>query len=294
MTDLVRMRLATLSDAPGDEATLDTPLSPASQHPVVVYLAGLAPGSRRAMRDALRIIAALASGGTHTELSFPWSELRYQHTAAIRAALQERYAPATTNKMLSALRRVLKEAQRLGQLSNDEYAAAVDFRPVHGERPAAAAGRALARGELRALLDACAEDPSAAGARDAAIIALGYACGLRRAELVALDLTSYDRTTGTLTIHGKRHKIRALPLEAGAREALDDWLLVRGEVPGPLFVRIRCGGHIGTERLTDQAIYHIEAMRAAQAGVAPGQSHLMNEGPGADSHGSRQPGSAWC
>ncbi len=102
------------------EPALLTSVPPASQHPVAVYLAGLAPGSRRAMRDALRIIAELASGGTHTELSFPWSELRYQHTAAIRAALQERYAPATTNKMLSALRRVLKEAQRFGLLSNDE------------------------------------------------------------------------------------------------------------------------------------------------------------------------------
>ena len=92
--------------------------------------------------------------------------------------------------------------------------------------------------QLGALLDAYAEDPSAAGARDAAIIALGYACGLRRAELVALDLDSYDRTTRTLTIHGKRHKIRAVPLEAGVDEALEDWLAVRGDAAGPLFVRI--------------------------------------------------------
>src|SRR3954452_8627973 len=90
---------------------------PASQHPVAVYLASLAPGSPRAMRDALRIIAELASNGVHTEITFPWAALRYQHTAAIRAALQERYAPATCNKILCALRRVLKEAQRLGQLS---------------------------------------------------------------------------------------------------------------------------------------------------------------------------------
>ena len=102
------------------EPMLPASVPPVSQHPVAVYLSGLAPSSREAMRDALRIIAELVSGGTHTELSFPWSELRYQHTTAIRAALQERYAPATTNKMLSALRRVLKEAQQFGLLSNDE------------------------------------------------------------------------------------------------------------------------------------------------------------------------------
>ena len=41
----------------------------------------------------------------------------------------------------------------------------------------------------------------------------------------------------------------------------------------PLFVRIRRGGHIGIERLTDQAIYHIEATRAADAGVARFSPH---------------------
>ena len=122
--------------------------------------------------------------------------------------------------------------------------------------------------QLGALLDACAEDPSAACARDAAIIALGYACGLRRAELVALDLDSYDRTTRTLTIHGKRRKIHAVPLEAGVDEALEDWLAVRGDAAGPLFVRIQRGGHFGSERLTDQAVYHIQATRVATAGVA--------------------------
>jgi integrase/recombinase XerD len=248
-------------------------LSAVDQHPVAVYLASLAPGSRRTMRNALGIIAELASDGTHSELTFPWAALRYQHTAAIRAALQERYAPATANKMLVALRRVLKEAQRLGQLSNDEYAAAVDYKPISGDGPMAAAGRALDGGELRALLEACAEDIGPAGVRDAAIIAIAYACGLRRAEIVALDIASYNHTTGSLTIHGKRRKVRVVPLERGATDALQAWLQVRGVTPGPLFVRIRRGGHIGTERLTDQAVYHIEATRAKQAGVAHFSPH---------------------
>ena len=257
---------------PQDVATLAA-LSSVDQHPVAVYLASLAPGSRRTMRNALMIIAELASDGTHTEITFPWAALRYQHTAAIRAALRERYAPATANKMLVALRRVLKEAQRLGQLTNDEYAAAVDYKPISGDGPTAAAGRALTGGELRALLLACAEDDGPAGVRDAALIAIAYACGLRRAEIVALDIASYDRDTGNLTIHGKRQKVRIVPLEQGATEALHAWLGIRGAAAGPLFVRIRRGGHIGTERLTDQAIYHIEATRARQAGVAHFSPH---------------------
>ncbi len=257
---------------PQDATTLAV-LPTVDQHPVVIYLASLAPGSRRTMRNALMIIAELASDGRHTELTFPWAALRYQHTMAIRAALRERYAPATANKMLVALRRVLKEAQRLGQISNDEYAATVDYKPISGDGPMAAAGRALTGGELRALIQVCGEDDGPAGVRDAALIAIAYACGLRRAEIVALDIASYDRINGSLTIHGKRRKVRVVPLEQGATEALHAWLQIRGATEGPLFVRIRRGGNIGKERLTDQAIYHIEQTRAKQAGVAHFSPH---------------------
>ncbi len=46
--------------------------------------------------------------------SMPWERLRYQHTAALRTWLAGRYAPATANRHLAALRGVLREAWRLG------------------------------------------------------------------------------------------------------------------------------------------------------------------------------------
>ncbi|MBA2534559.1 MAG: hypothetical protein H0V21_06075, partial [Rubrobacter sp.] len=106
---------------------------PLELHPARVYLLSLSEGSRRTMRTALQAIAELVSAGRADVLSLPWHELRYQHTSAIRSALTERYAPATANKMLSALRGVIKECWRLGYIDAEQRDRACDLPPVRGK-----------------------------------------------------------------------------------------------------------------------------------------------------------------
>src|SRR5215204_3878576 len=90
---------------------------PRDEDPVLAYLARLSPGSRRTMRASLETIARLASAGQVGALDFPWWMLRYQHAEAIRGRLAEAYAPATANKMLSAMKGVLKSCWRLGLMT---------------------------------------------------------------------------------------------------------------------------------------------------------------------------------
>ncbi len=237
-----------------------------SNNPALVYLAGLSSEqSRRTMRQALDTIAGLLTEGQADILSMPWASLRFQHTNLIRSALAEQYKAATANKMLSALRGVLKSAWRLGQMSAEDYQRAADVKAIKGET--LPAGRSITPGELGALLDVCANDQTPAGARDAAIIALLYTCGLRRAELVGLDLADYDAGAGTLVIRGKGNKERLAHVVNGAADALTDWLSIRGERSGALLFPIRKGGHIHSGRLTTQAIWHILQERAHKAGV---------------------------
>ena len=228
-----------------------------------VYLARLGNGSRRTMRQALDTIAGIVSSGSADALSLPWHELRFQHTAALRSELAERYRPATTNKMLSALRGVLKTAWRLGQLDADSYRRAADLPSVNGTT--LPAGRSLTSGEIAALLNTCGAEQGAKGIRDAALIGVLYS-GLRRAEVVGLDLADWD-AAGALRVLGKGRKERLVPLVNGARLALGDWLLIRGDEPGPLFLPVRKGGMVMRRRLTTQAIYHILVTRAEQAGI---------------------------
>ena len=246
----------------------------ADQHPALVYLASLAPGSRRTMRQALDVMAGILTAQQFDHLSLPWGALRFQHVQAVRSALMERYSAATANKMLSALRQTLRMAWRLGYLSAEEYERVADIQPVSGEKPDAAAGRALSFGEWVALFAICAADAGPAGVRDAALIALLKVCGLRRAEVAALRFEDYDQTMGTLRVRGKRNKTRSVPIEdSGAKDALADWLYLRGDWEGSLFVRIRKGNNITRQALTDQGIYHILNTRSQAARTAKFTPH---------------------
>lgn len=262
------MEDAPLAPLAPEEATLVTA---ADRHPVAVYLARLAPGSRRAMGQVLDVVAGILSSGRVTAAALPWPALRYQHTQAVRAALAARYAPATANKALAALRGVLGECFRLGLVSAEDHARAADLRNVKGE--SAPRGRALKPGELVALFGAC-DATTAQGARDAAILAVLFGAGLRRAEAVALDLADFDSATGELRVrNGKGKKARTVWATNGARDALLAWLDVRGPQPGPLLLGIDKGETVRPGRITDGALYQIVARIQRAAKVKPWSPH---------------------
>ena len=242
------------------------------QNPAAVYLASQAPTGRRSQQQALNTIAGMLSGGTADCFNLEWAGLRYQHTAAIRARLSELYSSATANKMLVALRRVLKECWRLGLMTAEDYQRAADLQAVTGET--IPAGRSVTTGEMLALMNDCMNDPSPAGARDAAIITLMYSTGLRRDELVSLDISNLDPESGRLVITGKRKKQRTAYLLKGAYDAMSDWLVVRGMDSGPIFVAITKGGRLQLGReMTSQAIYNMLSKRAKAAGVKEFSPH---------------------
>jgi site-specific recombinase XerD len=245
---------------------------PPDQHPARVYLARLGEGSRRTMRTALDTVAALLTGHRWDADTVDWSRLRYQHTAALRAVLLERYQRATTNKHLAALRGVLREAWQLGQMMAEDYHRAVNVRVVTATT--LPRGRALTRRELRALFRVCQQDSRPSGARDAALFAVLYGAGLRRSEVVALDLADYDLETGALTIRAaKGRKDRLAYTTNGSRAALGVWLTVRSKEPGPLFWPIDQAGRMTARRMTAQSILEILERRARQARVARFSPH---------------------
>ncbi len=247
---------------------------PLDRNPAYVYLASLKASGRRPQAQALGVITNILLGKDKNDkedkpeyLTIRWAALRFQHTAAIRAQLLAwAYKPATANRILSALRGTLRAAWQLGQMSAEELARAVDIKNVPGQT--LPAGRGLSPGEISGLMGACGADLSPAGARDAAIIAILYSCGLRRDELVNIALEDYDSTTGELRVLvAKRGKERVTWVTGGADAAMADWLAVRGDAPGPLFQPINKGGKIMPGSMTPQAVYNRLVRRGKQAGI---------------------------
>jgi len=245
---------------------------PPDRHPVAVYLARLAPSSRRPMRAALEDAARILTSAQLTAEQVPWQTLERPHLIALRSQLAASYAPATANRILTAVRSVLKECWELGYMSSEQQRRASTIPPIRGQR--LPKGRMLSPDELGRLFEACAQDLSPAGRRDAAMLGLLCGAGPRRSELVNLDLGDYDPVTGALTVRaGKGNKDRRLFPAQGSGQALREWLAVRGERSGPLFVPVSKRGRLLARRLSDKAVTWILQTRAQAAGVVAFSPH---------------------
>jgi len=248
---------------------------PAERNPAAVYLSTKAPAGRSALERLLNQAAELATNGKLNITSIAWHRIGYQHTSMMLNAIRESYSPATARLARAAIRGVLLEAWRLGLMPAEDYKRAADLPTVRGK--AAPAGRALELAEIQAVLELCENDKTPAGARDGAILAIAYGCGLRRSELLWLNYEHYDRKAGTLVVHGKGKKIRTVYLPAGAIRALEVWAKVRGTDPGPMFYPIRKGSRgeiIKTRRLnSSNSLLKICKKRARAAKVSPFSIH---------------------
>ncbi|MBL8215152.1 MAG: site-specific tyrosine recombinase XerD [Bryobacterales bacterium] len=119
-----------------------------------------------------------------------------------------------------------------------------------------------------------AEKPN--GVRDAAMLALLYASGLRVSELCGARLADLNTNLGVIRVTGKGNKERLVPVGSEALRALGDYLatarpeILKGRVSPFLFVTNRGG------KLTRQAFSKALTGYGRQAGMAEGLSpHVL-------------------
>lgn len=251
----------------------------AGADPVAAYLGALAsPASRREMAACLNRIVRLSTGdATATATGQPWHRLTYRDTSRLKELLcAQGWSASHVNKHLVALRRVLTEAWRLGLMDAEQQQRACDIADVSSVR--LPRGHHVAAEVIGAVLAACEADDSPAGRRDAAVIAVLYSTGCRRAEIAGLSISGYDPAERALTVIGKGDKQRLVHLNPKAVATVEAWLAVRGRGPGALFSPVSAAGNLRMRdgepaAMSGQAIAHLLTRRLRQAGAGDATPH---------------------
>lgn len=116
---------------------------------------------------------------------------------------------------------------------------------------------------------------SAIDLRDAAMLELLYATGMRVAELVGLDMSDVTFGNRTVKVTGKGNKQRVMPFGAPADKVLRDWMergrpsLVCNRSGDALFLGMRGG------RIDQRMVRRVVHGRAREAGVPDISPHAL-------------------
>jgi len=177
-------------------------------------------------------------------------------TLAVRSFLaylhKQRLSRTSVGRHLSALRTFLSFLKREGRVTSNPAKA------VATPRAERSLPRTLSVNEAAAVVEAPDRDEPL-GVRDAALLELLYATGLRVSELVGLDLADVDLASRQLRTLGKGRKERVVPFGEKAVAAVRAYLPVRSQLrtgklwsdDEPLFVNAR------GERLTDRSVRRV-------------------------------------
>jgi integrase/recombinase XerC len=165
---------------------------------------------------------------------------------------QKKLQPTTVNRKLAALRSLTDMAYTLGMINwkvrvkNQKVSSS--FRDTRGP----------GKSGIEKLREEASKRSDPKGLRDRALLHLLYDLALRRAEVVSLDLEDVDLEAGTLRILGKgRLQKEILTLPARTRQVLGEWMEVRGDGDGPLFINFHHNPDIQGKRLSPTSLYRI-------------------------------------
>lgn len=161
-------------------------------------------------------------------------------------------------------------AWRIGLLDGRHSHKATAVDPVRGSR--LLRGRALEQGEINALFEAL-DASRPADARDGALLAVLFRCGLRRPEASGITITDVNLDKRTIRIRGKGNRERLAHLGSGTKAAIEAWLGHRGNAQGPLLLAVDRYGRIGRRGLTPGAIRLRLKRRQEAAGIGACSPH---------------------
>ncbi len=148
-----------------------------------------------------------------------WSSVTEQHVRTFLEDLNERgYAASTRSRKIAAARSFFKFMKDERIIEDNPLA------EVRQPRAGQSLPKALSLDDVDQLLETASNAGTAEEARDAAMVELMYAAGLRVSELVGLDLRDVDLDAGTVRTVGKGSRERIIPIYDTAVESVSEYV----------------------------------------------------------------------
>jgi integrase/recombinase XerD len=226
---------------------------------------GASPNTLSAYRTDLRQLADFL----RRQRIATWSDVSPDLLTAFATYLAAReYAATSVARKLAATRRFFRYLHRTGAVEHDPTGS---LGSPHIEK---CLPHILSQQELGRLFRQIPTS-TPAGRRDAAMVQLLHATGLRVSELVSLRLTDLDSDLARIRCVARKGRERSLPLSAAAQRALRAYLdggrpqMARGAADGAIFLN-----HHG-EQLTRQGFWLIMKGYARAAGIADVTPHTL-------------------
>lgn len=169
------------------------------------------PQSRRRIGYELNRLAQLFQIARVNDIDWPKFTRATIGAVLARPELTHRKA-ASQNFTLSVIKSLCEEAcfQRLMPL--EQYFAIERIPNFRGNSQHGSP--CLSSDDIRQLLQGCIDGGSPKDIRDAAIIAVGLGCGLRRSEIAGLQISNIDLDRHLIQVLGKGNKLRYIGLNA--------------------------------------------------------------------------------
>jgi site-specific recombinase XerD len=166
-------------------------------------------------------------------------------------------AAGTINQRLAAVRRLAYEAADSGLLS-PELAAGI--RRVKGVKQLGSRlGNWLSSGQAKLLLET-ADGEDLRSIRDLAMMAVLLGCGLRRAELSALEVADMEIRQGhwaIVDLIGKGSRVRTVPMPMWVKEAVDRWIIAARIGQGRIFRAVGRHGTPWGKSISENVIWYV-------------------------------------
>ncbi len=252
----------------------------ATVNPAVVYIKQLSTDtSRKTMISALRQMAGILDGQFSDRdgwTRLPWWRLKHEHIQGLRGQLFVDYKPRTANKMLAALSGTMHQAWMMELMPPGVYERIKDG--IRGIKVQAdPSGRVLSPEEVEKIVSYAEIQAPPEGPRNAALVVVCYAGGLRRAEAARLKVSDYNLRTGELRVLGKGNKVRLVYIASEWRQPLWFWVRRMLSDDSPMFRRVHRtpGGAMkfSDKPLSPSALNEIFTELQKGAGVKPFTPH---------------------